>query len=261
MAEPAPAPGTYPFGRAAGSFYLGGCEDALPDARPLLAYGANASPAALAGKLGSGAVAAALAGTLRGWAAVHSRHVSPYGQVPATLVPAPGAALAVHILLVADPAALDATEPNYERVALRGLDLVAEQLAIAAGEPLRFAQEDVRLDGHAVECRLTAEDPARDFAPSPGRIERFAVPDLDGLRVDTHCADGTLVPPYYDSLLAKVIGRGPDRAAALAVVRRALEGLEVTGVHTNRDLLARVVTDAAFTGGAVTTRWLEESMA
>jgi len=145
--------------------------------------------------------------------------------------------------------------------AVTGLDLVAEQLAIAAGEPLRFAQEDVRLDGHAVECRLTAEDPARDFAPSPGRIERFAVPDLDGLRVDTHCADGTLVPPYYDSLLAKVIGRGPDRAAALAVVRRALEGLEVTGVHTNRDLLARVVTDAAFTGGAVTTRWLEESMA
>ncbi|MBX5442737.1 MAG: hypothetical protein IRZ32_14575 [Solirubrobacteraceae bacterium] len=132
MAEPAPAPGTYPFGRAAGSFYLGGCEDALPDARPLLAYGANASPAALAGKLGSGAVAAALAGTLRGWAAVHSRHVSPYGQVPATLVPAPGAALAVHILLVADPAALDATEPNYERVALRGLDLVADRLGPVA---------------------------------------------------------------------------------------------------------------------------------
>jgi len=144
--------------------------------------------------------------------------------------------------------------------AVTGLDLIAEQLSIAAGEPLRFAQEDVRLDGHAVECRLTAEDPQRDFAPSPGRIERFAVPDLDDLRVDTHCADGTVVPPYYDSLLAKVIGHGPDREAALAVVAQALEGLEVTGVHTNRDLLARVVTDAAFTGGAVTTRWLEESM-
>jgi acetyl-CoA carboxylase biotin carboxylase subunit len=145
--------------------------------------------------------------------------------------------------------------------AVTGLDLIAEQLSIAAGEPLRFAQEDVRLNGHAVECRLTAEDPSRDFAPSPGRIERFAIPALADLRVDTHCADGTVVPPYYDSLLAKVIGHGPDRAAALAVVRQALEGMEVTGVHTNRDLLTRVVTDAAFTGGAVTTRWLEESMA
>src|SRR5690606_37013355 len=106
--------------------------------------------------------------------------------------------------------------------AVTGLDLIAEQLSIAAGEPLRFAQEDVRLDGHAVECRLTAEDPQRDFAPSPGRIERFAVPDLDDLRVDTHCADGTVVPPYYDSLLAKVIGHGPDREAALAVVAQAL---------------------------------------
>ena len=141
MRERPPAPGVYPFGRAAGSFYLGGCEDALPAARPLLAYGANASPDALAGKLGPGAVVAALAGTLRGWAAVHSAHVSPYGQVPATLVPAPGAALAVHVLLIADRGPLDATEPNYELVALRGLDLVADRIG-------RVPEADAYLSRH-----------------------------------------------------------------------------------------------------------------
>jgi acetyl-CoA carboxylase biotin carboxylase subunit len=145
--------------------------------------------------------------------------------------------------------------------AVTGLDLVAEQLAIADGQPLRFAQDDVALDGHAVECRLTAEDAAHGYRPSPGRIERFAVPAQERLRVDTHCGDGTLVPPYYDSLLAKLIGHGPDRASALGVVAQALEALEVTGVPTNRELLARVVGHEAFTNGAVTTRWLEESLA
>ncbi|MCW3009538.1 MAG: Pyruvate carboxylase [Solirubrobacterales bacterium] len=144
--------------------------------------------------------------------------------------------------------------------AVTGLDLIAEQLAIADGEPLRFSQDEIVLDGHAIECRLTAEDAEHGFRPSPGRIERFAVPDVGRLRVDTHCADGTLVPPYYDSLLAKLIGHGPDRASALGVVARALDGLEVTGVKTNRALLARVLADDAFAHGAVTTRWLEESL-
>jgi acetyl-CoA carboxylase biotin carboxylase subunit len=139
-----------------------------------------------------------------------------------------------------------------------GRDLVAEQLRIAAGEPLSFAQEDVVLDGHAVEARLTAEDVARGFQPSPGRISRFAVPDVANLRVDTHCADGTLIPPYYDSLVAKLIGRGPDRDAAVDVLADALERLEVEGVATNRTLLRDVLRHESFAGGAVTTRWLEE---
>jgi acetyl-CoA carboxylase biotin carboxylase subunit len=139
-----------------------------------------------------------------------------------------------------------------------GRDLVAEQLRIAAGEPLSFAQEDVVLDGHAVEARLTAEDVARGFQPSPGRISRFAVPDVANLRVDTHCADGTLIPPYYDSLVAKLIGRGPDRAAAVDVLADALERLEVEGVATNRTLLRDVLRHERFAGGPVTTRWLEE---
>jgi acetyl-CoA carboxylase biotin carboxylase subunit len=139
-----------------------------------------------------------------------------------------------------------------------GRDLVAEQLRIAAGEPLSFAQEDVTLEGHAVEARLTAEDVAHGFRPSPGRLLRFSVPAVDGLRVDTHCADGTLIPPYYDSLMAKLIGRGPDRASAVGVLAEALDGLEVEGVETNRALLREVLGSDDFAAGAVTTRWLEE---
>ena len=139
-----------------------------------------------------------------------------------------------------------------------GRDLVAEQLRIAAGEPLSFGPEDVVLDGHAVEARLTAEDVAHDFRPSPGRLSRFAVPDVENLRVDTHCSDGTLIPPYYDSLMAKLIGRGPDRASAIGVVSEALERLEVEGVQTNRTLLRDVLAHDDFATGAVTTRWLEE---
>jgi acetyl-CoA carboxylase biotin carboxylase subunit len=139
-----------------------------------------------------------------------------------------------------------------------GRDLVAEQIRIAAGEPLSFAQRDITLDGHAVEARLTAEDVAHGFRPSPGRLARFAVPEAENLRVDTHCADGTLIPPYYDSLMAKLIGRGPDRASALRVLGGALERLEVDGVQTNRSLLRRVLAHEDFAAGAVTTRWLEE---
>jgi acetyl-CoA carboxylase biotin carboxylase subunit len=139
-----------------------------------------------------------------------------------------------------------------------GRDLVAEQLRIAAGEPLSFAQANVALRGHAIEARLTAEDVEDGFRPSPGRLERFAVPDVEGLRVDTHCADGTLIPPYYDSLMAKLIGRGPDRASAVGVLSEALDRLEVEGVRTNRSLLCCVLAHEDFATGAVTTRWLEE---
>jgi acetyl-CoA carboxylase biotin carboxylase subunit len=139
-----------------------------------------------------------------------------------------------------------------------GRDLVAEQLRIAAGEPLSFAQNDVTIEGHAVEARLTAEDVQHGFRPSPGRLSRFAVADVANLRVDTHCADDTLIPPYYDSLMAKLIGRGPDRASAVGVLSEALERLEVEGVQTNRTLLRDVLAHEDFTRGIVTTRWLEE---
>ena len=144
--------------------------------------------------------------------------------------------------------------------AVSGCDLVCEQLRIASGAPLSLTQEEVRLSGHAIECRLTAEDPRRDFAPSPGTITRFSVPALAGLRVDTHCEAGTSVPPFYDSLLAKLIAHGADRPAAIAVLVEALEATEIEGVETNRELLLRVLSDPDFARAAITTRWLEQAL-
>jgi acetyl-CoA carboxylase biotin carboxylase subunit len=145
--------------------------------------------------------------------------------------------------------------------AVTGYDLVAKQLEIAAGEPLGMAQPDVAIAGHAVECRLTAEDVSHGFRPSPGRLTRFELPDVANLRVDTHCEEGTVIPPHYDSLMAKLIGFGAERDAAVDVLREALDGLRVEGVETNRELLASVLTHDDFARGAVTTRWLEEAVA
>jgi acetyl-CoA carboxylase, biotin carboxylase subunit len=145
--------------------------------------------------------------------------------------------------------------------AVTGRDLVAEQLRIADGQPLSFTQDELSFEGHAVECRLTAEDVSRGFAPSPGRLTRFAVPeDIEGLRVDTHCRDGALIPPHYDSLMAKLIGHGAGRDEAIEIVHEALERLEVEGVETNAGLLAAVLDHPDFVHGRITTHWLEEAM-
>jgi acetyl-CoA carboxylase, biotin carboxylase subunit len=145
--------------------------------------------------------------------------------------------------------------------AVTGRDLVAEQLRIADGQPLSFTQDELSFEGHAVECRLTAEDVSRGFAPSPGRLTRFEVPqDIEGLRVDTHCRDGALIPPHYDSLMAKLIGHGADRDEAIEIVHEALERLEVEGVETNAGLLAAVLDHPDFAHGRITTHWLEEAM-
>jgi acetyl-CoA carboxylase biotin carboxylase subunit len=144
--------------------------------------------------------------------------------------------------------------------AVTGRDLVALQLRIADGRGLNFTQDDVTLDGHAVECRLNAEDVARGFMPSPGTLSMFCVPELSGLRVDTHCYPGALIPPYYDSLMAKLIAHGADRDAALDVLIEALEDLDVEGVETNRTLLISVLGHDDFRRGAVTTDWLARAI-
>ena len=144
--------------------------------------------------------------------------------------------------------------------AVTGRDLVALQLRIADGEPLGFAQDDVTLEGHSVECRLNAEDVARGFLPTPGTLSLFSVPELPGLRVDTHCHPGAVVPPYYDSLLAKLIAHADDRDAALDVLIEALEELDVEGVETNRTLLISVLGHDDFRRGAVTTDWLARAI-
>ena len=139
-----------------------------------------------------------------------------------------------------------------------GRDLVGMQLRIADGEELALDPCDLR--GYAIECRLTAEDPSRDFEPSPGTISRFRVPSMPGLRVDSHCEEGTQVPPYYDSLLAKLIGHGSDRDEAIMILRDALDGTRVEGVNTNRELLLGILRHPDFAAGAVTTRWLQETL-
>jgi acetyl-CoA carboxylase, biotin carboxylase subunit len=144
--------------------------------------------------------------------------------------------------------------------AVTGRDLVALQLRVADGRSLGFTQADVELDGHAVECRLNAEDVARGFMPSPGTLSLFCVPELPGLRVDTHCHAGALIPPYYDSLMAKLIAHAADRDAALDVLIDALEELDVEGVETNRTLLISVLGHDDFRRGAVTTDWLERAI-
>ncbi len=151
--------------------------------------------------------------------------------------------------------------------AITGLDLVAEQIAIAEGRPLRLAQDDVRFTGHAIECRVNAEDPNHDFRPSPGTVTRAVFPVEPGcaglpgaVRVDTHVQAGAAVPAHYDSLLAKVIGCGADRAEALGALRGALERCALEGVTTNLLMQRAVVGSAEFTEGGVDTgflrRWL-----
>jgi acetyl-CoA carboxylase biotin carboxylase subunit len=140
---------------------------------------------------------------------------------------------------------------------ITGLDLVAEQLAVAEGQPLRLRQEDVVLTGHAVECRINAEDWTADFRPSPGRIDRVVLPVGDGLRVDTHVQGGSVVPPFYDSLLAKLIVHGLDRHDALARARAALNLLRIDGVTTTVPVHQALLADAEFCAGGVDTAFFE----
>jgi acetyl-CoA carboxylase, biotin carboxylase subunit len=144
--------------------------------------------------------------------------------------------------------------------AVTGRDLVALQLHIADGDPLGFAQEDVVFDGHAIECRLNAEDVAHGFMPSPGTLSLFYVPELLQLRVDTHLCAGSVIPPYYDSLMAKLIAHAEGRGAAIDVLQEALEDLDVEGVETNRMLLISILGHDDFHRGAVTTDWLERAI-
>jgi acetyl-CoA carboxylase biotin carboxylase subunit len=144
--------------------------------------------------------------------------------------------------------------------AVTGLDLVAMQLQIADGLRLAVGQEDITFDGHAIECRLNAEDPAHGYRPTPGTLSLFAVPERSGLRVDTHCQPGATVPPFYDSLLAKLIGHAEDRDQATDILLDALEDLDVEGVETNRALLISVLDHPDFRGCRVTTDWLERLM-
>jgi acetyl-CoA carboxylase, biotin carboxylase subunit len=137
-----------------------------------------------------------------------------------------------------------------------GIDLVAAQIAVAEGRGIGAVLAHVHEGGWAIECRINAEDPANDFMPSPGTVLLAQWPAGAGLRVDTHIANGSRVPPFYDSLLGKIIAHGADRAAALRGMRAALVATQIEGVRTNLAFQQAVLEDAQFQEGGVDTGFL-----
>ncbi len=142
---------------------------------------------------------------------------------------------------------------------ITGVDIVKEQLLIAAGEPLGYAQKDIRITGHALECRLNAENP-ETFAPSPGTITQYHAPGGPGIRVDSHIYNGYRVPPNYDSMIGKLIAHGETREAAIARMRNALAELVIEGIKTNAPLHQRILGDARFIVGGTDIHYLEKQL-
>ncbi|MCK9503353.1 MAG: acetyl-CoA carboxylase biotin carboxylase subunit [Porticoccaceae bacterium] len=142
---------------------------------------------------------------------------------------------------------------------ITGVDIVKEQLLIASGKPLSFKQEDIIFRGHAFECRINAEDP-RTFMPCPGKVTNYHPPGGNGVRVDSHLYSGYSVPPYYDSLIAKIITYGINREAALTRMRNALDELFIEGIKTNTDMQRDLVIDEGFKRGGVNIHYLEKKL-
>ncbi len=140
------------------------------------------------------------------------------------------------------------------------IDLVREQIRIAAGAPLGYGQADIRFSGHAIECRINAEDP-ETFMPTPGRVEMFHPPGGLGVRIDSALYAGYVVPPYYDSMVAKLIVHAPTRAQAISRMERALDEFVITGIRTVIPLHKRILADPGFRSGEYTIHWLEKFVA
>lgn len=141
-----------------------------------------------------------------------------------------------------------------------GVDLIREQILVCSGEKLRIKQKDISLTGHAFECRINAED-SKTFMPSPGKVETFHAPGGLGVRVDSHLYDGYTIPPYYDSMIAKIITHAEDRKTALKRMQIALDELVISGIRSNTDLQKELVRDSAFQEGCVNIHYLEKKLA
>ena len=135
--------------------------------------------------------------------------------------------------------------------------MIQAQLQVAAGEKLSYTQADIQLQGHAIECRINAEDP-KNFMPSPGKIDLFHAPGGPGVRVDSHIYTGYKVPPYYDSLIGKIIVHGRTRAEAIAKMRQALEETLIEGIKTNIPLHQDLLKDSHFQQGGTNIHYLEQ---
>ena len=140
-----------------------------------------------------------------------------------------------------------------------GIDIVREQIRIAQGKTLSFTQDEVIITGHAIECRINAENVSEDFRPTPGKINEWVAPSGTGIRVDTCAFPGAVVPPYYDSLIAKVITHAGSREEAISLMSRALNKLQVVGISTTAELHIEIMNHKFFRSTPITTKWLEES--
>jgi acetyl-CoA carboxylase, biotin carboxylase subunit len=141
---------------------------------------------------------------------------------------------------------------------ITGEDLIARQLSVAAGDGIGLDQGDIRIKGHAIECRINAEDPSNNFSPAPGRITEWAAPTGAGIRLDTHARKGYLVPPFYDSMIGKLIAHGRTRHEAIERLLRAIEDFRLDGIKTTLPLIRFVASHPDFVENKITTRWLED---
>jgi len=140
---------------------------------------------------------------------------------------------------------------------ITGRDLVAEMIRIAAGEPLSFSQDDVSIRGHSIECRINAEDFRAGFRPSPGQLRAWSPPSGPGIRLDSHCYAGYRIPPFYDSMIGKLLVHADDRAQAIEKMRDALEAFVIEGIETTIPFHRKVLSHPDFRENRVTTRWVE----
>lgn len=141
-----------------------------------------------------------------------------------------------------------------------GIDLVKEQIRIAAGEKLKYKQKEIEFRGHVIECRINAENPAKNFMPSPGKIGEINLPGGNGVRIDTAIYSGYVIPPNYDSMIAKIITHGTSRNEAISKMKRALEELVVDGIETNRDFLFEIIRNPDFIRGSFDTSFIEKQI-
>ena len=141
-----------------------------------------------------------------------------------------------------------------------GIDIVKEQIRISAGEKLKFKQKEIEFKGHAIECRINSENPLKNFMPCPGKINEVNFPGGNGIRVDTAIYNGYTIPPYYDSMIAKIIAHGATRNEAISKIKRALEELVIDGVDTNRDYLFDIIRNPNFIRGNFDTSFIEKEM-
>jgi acetyl-CoA carboxylase biotin carboxylase subunit len=143
---------------------------------------------------------------------------------------------------------------------ITGTDLIKEQIRVASGEKLSWTQDQIEFRGHAIECRINAEDPDRNFMPSPGRVDAYIAPGGPGVRVDSHCYPGYVIPQFYDSLVSKLIVWGADRQEAIARMQRALDEYAITGIKTTIPFHQRVLSHPVFQKGDVSTDFIEKHM-